>query len=49
MHKDMNQNFKEMAERYDVISAELLRTREELERAVDNLVKVIQKFLEKPT
>jgi acylphosphatase len=49
MHKDMNQNFKEMAERYGVISAELLRTREELERAVDNLVKVIQKFLEKPT
>jgi len=49
MHKDMNQNFKEMAERYDVISAELLRTREELERAVDNLVKVIQKFLENPT
>ena len=49
MHKDMNQNFKEMAERYDVISAELLRTRKELEKAVDNLVKVIQKFLEKPT
>jgi BMFP domain-containing protein YqiC len=49
MHQDMNQNFKEMAERYDVISAELLRTRKELEKAVDNLVKVIQKFLEKPT
>lgn len=48
MHQDMNQNFKEMAERYDVISAELLRTREELQRAVDNLVKVIRKFLEKP-
>ena len=49
MHQDMNQNFKEMAERYDVISAELLRTRKELEIAVDNLVKVIQKFLEKST
>lgn len=48
MHQDMNQNFKEMAERYDVISAELLKTREELQRAVDNLVKVIRKFLEKP-
>ena len=48
MHKDMNQNFKEMAERYDVISAELLRTREELKIAVDNLVRVVQKFLEKP-
>jgi acylphosphatase/BMFP domain-containing protein YqiC len=49
MHSDVNQNFKEMAERYDVISAELLKTRKELEKAVDNLVKVIQKFLEKPT
>jgi acylphosphatase/BMFP domain-containing protein YqiC len=49
MHTDMNQNFKEMAERYDVISAELLRTREELAKAVDALVKVVQKFLEKPT
>jgi acylphosphatase/gas vesicle protein len=48
MHKDVNQNFREMAERYDVISAELLRTRKELEKAVDNLVRVIQKFLEKP-
>ena len=48
MHEGMNQNFKEMAERYDAISAELLRTRKELEKAVDNLVKVIQKFLEKP-
>jgi acylphosphatase len=47
MHQDMNQNFKEMAIRYDAISAELLRTREELKRAVDNLVRVIEKFLEK--
>jgi hypothetical protein len=45
----MNQNFKEMAERYDAISAELLRTRKELEKAVDALVKVVQKFLEKPS
>jgi acylphosphatase len=49
MHQDMNQNFKEMAERYDAISTELLRTREELKIAVENLVKVVQKFLEKPT
>ena len=49
MHQDMNQNFKEMAERYDAISAELLKTRKELEKAVDSLVKVVQKFLEKPT
>jgi DNA anti-recombination protein RmuC len=49
MHKDMNQHFQEMAKKYDVISAELLGTREELKRAVDNLVKLIQKFLEKPT
>jgi acylphosphatase len=48
MHQDMNQNFKEMAERYGVISAELLKTRKELETAVDGLVKVAQKFLEKP-
>jgi len=49
MHQDMNQNFKEMAERYDVISAELLRTREELQKAVDALIKVVQKFLQKPS
>ena len=49
MHQDINRNFQEMAERYDAISAELLRTRKELERSVDNLVKVVQKFLEKPT
>jgi len=49
MHQDMNKNFQEMAQRYDTISAELLRTREELKRAVDNLVKLIQKFLEKPS
>jgi acylphosphatase len=47
MHQDMNQNFKEMAEGYDVISAELLRTRKELEKSVNALVKVVQKFLEK--
>jgi acylphosphatase len=49
MHQDMNRHFEEMAKRYDIISAELLRTREELKRSVDNLVKLIQKFLEKET
>lgn len=48
MHTDMNRHFEEMAKRYDAISAELLGTREELKRVVDSLVKLIQKFLEKP-
>ncbi|MEM2971953.1 MAG: acylphosphatase [Candidatus Bathyarchaeia archaeon] len=47
MHSDMNRHFEEMAKRYDVISAELLKTREELKRAVDNLVEVIRVFIEK--
>ncbi len=47
MHKDMNCHFEEMAKRYDAISAELLRTREELKRAVDTLVELVKKFLEK--
>jgi len=47
MHQDMNRHFEEMAKRYDMISAELLRTREELKRSVDSLVNLIQKFLEK--
>jgi acylphosphatase len=47
MHKDMNRHFEEMAKRYDAISAELLRTREELKRAVDTLVELVKKFLEK--
>jgi len=49
MNNEMNQQFQEMAERHNVISGELLGTREELKRAVDNLVKLIQRFLEKPT
>jgi len=47
MHQDMNRHFGEMAKRYDTISAELLKTREELKRAVDSLVELIHKFLEK--
>jgi len=48
MHQDMNRHFEEMAKRYDVISAELLKTREELKRTVDSLVELIHKFIEKP-
>jgi acylphosphatase len=48
MHQDMNRHFEEMAKRYDAISAELLKTREELKRAVDTLVELVRKFLEKP-
>ncbi len=47
MHQDMNRHFEEMAKRYDTISAELLKTREELKRAVDSLVELVRKFLEK--
>lgn len=45
MHVDMGKSFEEMAKRYDVISAELVRTREELTRAVDALLKLIEKFI----
>lgn len=47
MHQDMNRHFEDMAKRYDAISAELLKTREELKRAVDTLVELVRKFLEK--
>lgn len=47
MHQDMNRHFQEMAKRYDKISTELLRTRQELKRSVDSLVELIRKFLEK--
>jgi len=47
MHQDMNRHFEEMAKRYDAISTELLKTREELKRAVDSLIELIQKFIEK--
>jgi len=45
MHTDMNRSFEEMARRYDAISAELVRTREELTRAVDGLLKLIEEFI----
>jgi len=45
MHTDMNKSFGEMAERYDAISSELVRTREELTRAVNGLLKLIEEFI----
>jgi len=56
MHTDMNESFKEMASRYDAISAtlnetvntmkdELMKTREQLTRAVDNLSNLIQELI----
>ena len=45
MRFDMNKSFDEMAKRYDVISSELVRTREELTRAVNGLLKLIEKFI----
>ncbi|MGQ9469968.1 MAG: acylphosphatase [Nitrososphaerales archaeon] len=58
MRIDMNRNFEETAKRYDVISTtlneavntmkvELLKTREELTRAVDNLSRLVQEFIKK--
>jgi acylphosphatase len=47
MRCEMNDRFGEMAKRYDVISGELVRTREELTRAVDGLLKVIEEFIHK--
>lgn len=45
MHADMSKSFEEMALRYDTISAELVRTRKELTRAVDGLLKLIEEFI----
>lgn len=45
MHEDMNEHFEEMAKRYDAISSELIRTREELKRAVDNMSRLIDEFI----
>lgn len=45
MHTDMNRSFQEMALRYDAISAELVRTREELRRSVDALLELINEFI----
>lgn len=58
MRTDMNRNFDEMAKRYDSISTalneavntmkvELLKTREELTRAVDNLSRLVQEFIKR--
>jgi len=46
MHVDMNKSFEEMAKRYDAISSELVRTREELTRAVSGLLKLIEEFIQ---
>jgi creatinine amidohydrolase/Fe(II)-dependent formamide hydrolase-like protein len=45
MRREVNERFEEMAKRYDAISAELVRTREELTRAVDGLLKLIEEFI----
>lgn len=45
MHVDVDKSFEEMAKRYDVISAELVRTREELTKVVNALLKLIEKFI----
>lgn len=45
MRTDMNKSFQEMAKRYDAISSELVRTREELTRAVNGLLKLIEEFI----
>jgi len=44
MRVDINKSFLEIAERYDAISKELVRTREELTRAVDTLVELVRQF-----
>jgi len=46
MHVDMSKSFEEMAKRYDAISSELVRTREELTRAVSGLLKLIEEFIQ---
>jgi len=45
MHEDMNEHFGEMAKRCDVISSELIRTREELTRILDNMSRLIDEFI----
>ena len=45
MRGEMNERFDEMAKRYDAISSELVRTREELTRAVGALLKLIEEFI----
>ncbi|MBO3800437.1 MAG: acylphosphatase [Candidatus Brockarchaeota archaeon] len=45
MRREINDRFEEMAKRYDTISAELVRTREELTKAVNALLKLIEEFI----
>jgi len=45
MRGEMSERFDEMAKRYDAISSELVRTREELTRAVGALLKLIEEFI----
>jgi len=47
MHDDVKVSFEDMAKRYDAISSELIRTREELIRAVNKLAELVEKFVEK--
>ena len=44
LRDDVDTSFEEMAKRYDAISSELIRTREELTRAVNALVELVKKF-----
>jgi len=44
LRDDVDTSFEEMAKRYDAISSELIRTREELTRAVNTLVELVRKF-----
>jgi ribosome recycling factor len=46
MRQEINVKFDEMAKRYDAISSELVRTREELTRAVNGLLKLIDEFVQ---
>ena len=46
MHHEINDRFDEMAKRYDVISSELVRTREELTRTVNALLELITAFIQ---
>jgi len=45
LHGDVSKSFEEMAKRYDTISSELVKTRKELKRTVDGLLKVIKEFV----
>jgi hypothetical protein len=47
MNTDVSKSFEDMSGRYDSISAELIRTREELTRAVDRLSNLINEFIKR--